>query len=163
LLPNLAKTHFDTCSFGGFSEPFENPEIVDLIELSAAQRFVGQIAIYSNGELLTPAVVNALRHVPLFRVDVSCHGVDVDIYRRTRRSLDPGKIRDNVAFLLQNRENISELVISVSGPFGPSEALQELRELCVRYGARLEQRQLHSRAGLLRIGRLKEPRQPGPF
>jgi hypothetical protein len=163
LLPNLADTQFEGFSFGGFSEPFENPDIVELLRLAAAQSFAGPVSVYSNGEALTPDMVEALRDVPLARVDISCHGFDDDIYRRTRRFLDPRKVRDNVLFLLRNRENIGELVISVTGPFGSAAAKNELAELCRRFGARLEHRALHSRAGLLRIGRVAMPATPGAF
>jgi len=163
LLPNLADTQFEAFSFGGFSEPFENPDIIELLGLAAEQSFVGKVNVYSNGEALTPERVEALRHVALSHVDISCHGFDTDTYRRTRRNLDPGRVRDNILFLLQSRQNIAELVISVTGPFGSAESLDQLAALCERFGARLERRSLHSRAGLLRIGRLPARTRSGPF
>lgn len=162
LLPRLAGTQFDGFSFGGFSEPFENPDIVALLRLAAAQPFVGSVSLYTNGEALTPDTVEELQDVRLARVDVSCHGFDAETYRRTRRGLDPAKVRDNVMHLLRHRRNIAELVISVTGPFGRESALEALAALCRQSGARLERRPLHSRAGLLRVGR-RAPAPPGPF
>lgn len=162
LLPNLASTRFDGVSFGGFSEPFENPDIVDLLSLAAEQSFAGALSVYSNGAFLTPEVVRAARHLPLARVDVSCHPLEAETYRRTRRHLDPALVYDNLVFLLQNRSNIAELVVSVTGPFGGAAAMAELEALCVRFGARFERRALHSRAGLLGVGR-REPVRQGPF
>jgi len=163
LLPQLADTRFDAISFGGFSEPFEDPDIVELLAMAAEHDGFGGVCIYSNGESMTPDVVAALRQVPLARVDISCHGFDAETYRRARPFLDADKVRDNVLFLLQNRSNIDELVISVTGPFGSAEALAELAALCERFDARFEHRTLHSRAGLLRIGRTPAPATPGAF
>lgn len=163
LLPNLADTRFEAFSFGGFSEPFENPDIVALLALAAEQSFVERVSVYSNGESLTPDIVSSMQGIALSRVDISCHGFDPDAYRRTRRSLSSETVRDNVGFLLRNRNNIAELVISITGPFGSTESIAELETLCQRFDARLERRDLHSRAGLLRIGRVREPIPSGPF
>jgi len=163
LLPALAGTHFDVVSFGGFTEPFENPEIVELITMASEQPFVDQIHVYTNGEGLTPSIAEELRGVRLGCVDISCHGLDADTYRRTRPFLDVARIRENVLSLLQNRANIDRLTISVTGPFGSPASLAELETLCSQYGARFERRDLHSRAGLLHIGRAAKVVKSGPF
>src|ERR1700674_1255729 len=83
LLPRLAGTHFEAISFGGFTEPFDNPEIVDLIKMTSEQTFVDQIHIYTNGEALTRSISEALQHVRLGYVDISCHGFDAVTNRPT--------------------------------------------------------------------------------
>jgi uncharacterized Fe-S cluster-containing radical SAM superfamily protein len=163
LLPALSGTHFEVVSFGGFTEPFDNPEIVDLITMASEQTFVDQIHIYTNGEALTPGIADALQDVRLGYVDISCHGFDEGTYRRTRPFLDVARIRENVLFLLRNRRNIDRLTISVTGPFGSRASLAELETLCSQYGAGFERRDLHSRAGLLHIGRELEVVKSGPF
>jgi MoaA/NifB/PqqE/SkfB family radical SAM enzyme len=161
LVPMLEGTHFDVLSFGGFSEPFDNPEIVDLLMLAATAEFVDEVFVYSNGEAMTPETMRALEHVRLGTVDVSCHGFDPETYRRTRSFVDPVAVRRNVIHLLRHRENIDNLVISVTGPFASDESLRELEELCESAGATLFRRDLHNRAGLLRIGR--DERKSGAF
>jgi hypothetical protein len=163
LVPNLEGTHFETMSFGGFSEPFDNPEIVELLTLAHELDFVDEVAVYSNGEAMTPARMQELGHVRFGTVDVSCHGFDPEIYRRTRSFIDPAAVRENVLFLLDNRANIANLTISVSGPFGSDESLDELAGLCAASGATLFRRDLHSRAGLLRIGNGNGRPKSGPF
>jgi uncharacterized Fe-S cluster-containing radical SAM superfamily enzyme len=163
LLPGLAGTHFEVVSFGGFTEPFENPEIVELITMASEQPFVDQIHIYTNGESLTPRIAERLQGVRLGYVDISSHGFDEGTYRRTRPFLDVTKIRENVLFLLQNRGNIDRLTISVTGPFGSPASLAELEMFCAQYGAGFERRDLHSRAGLLHIGRESKVMKSGPF
>jgi uncharacterized Fe-S cluster-containing radical SAM superfamily protein len=163
LLPHLSDTRFKAVSFGGFSEPFDNPEIVALISLMSIQDFVDEIWIYTNGEALTPSIAKALADCPLARVDVSCHGFDSEVYRRTRSFIDPLVVRDNVIYLLAHRDNIANLTISVTGPFGSDEDHAELQRLCDAAGARLERRALHSRAGLLRIGQMESELRRGPF
>jgi hypothetical protein len=163
LLPNLAGTRFEVVSFGGFTEPFENPEIVDLLKITGGQTFVHEIHIYTNAEALTPEVAGALRQVRFAYVDISCHGFEPDTYRRTRPFLDAARIRENVQFLLANRRNIDRLTISVTGPFGAPAELARLEALCAEYGAGFERRELHSRAGLLHIGRDWSPPKSGPF
>ena len=163
LLPRLDDPHYENFSFGGFSEPFENPDMVDLLGLAAEQDNVDGVSVYSNGEHLTPEVVRAIRHIPLTLVDISCHGFDERTYRRTRPFLDAAKVRENLLFLLQNRDNIAQLVISVTGPFGSVELIAELQMLCEGHGAEFVRRDLHSRAGLMRIGRARESPKAGPF
>ena len=163
LVPMLADTHFETMSFGGFSEPFDNPEIVDLLTLTYELDFVDEILVYSNGEAMTPATMQALAHVHFGTVDISCHGFDPETYRRTRSFVDPVAVRENVLFLLENHSNIANLTISVSGPFGSQDSLDELAALCDGAGATLFRRDLHSRAGLLRIGRANGGPKSGPF
>jgi hypothetical protein len=163
LLPSLAGTHFTVVSFGGFTEPLDNPEIVDLLTITSQQRFVDEVHVYSNGEAFTPRIVEMLQKVRLAYVDISCHGLDSETYRRTRPFVDVAKVRDNLLFLFQNRCNIDRLTVSVTGPFGSPAALAELEALCIRSGACFERRELHSRAGLLRIGREKEVVKSGPF
>jgi uncharacterized Fe-S cluster-containing radical SAM superfamily protein len=161
LVPMLAGTHFDVLSFGGFSEPFDNPEIVELLTLASELDFVDDVVVYSNGEAMTRETMRALEHVRLGTVDVSCHGFDPETYRRTRSFVDPAAVRTNLLHLLGHRENIENLVVSVSGPFGSDESLGELETLCASAGATLLRRDLHSRAGLLRIGR--DERKSGAF
>ena len=163
LVPMLEGTQFETMSFGGFSEPFDNPEIVDLLTIAHELEFVDELAVYSNGEAMTPDTMRALAHVRFGTVDVSCHGFDPETYRRTRSFIDPAAVRENVMFLLENHSNIADLTISVSGPFGSKESLDELAELCAVSGARLFRRDLHSRAGLLRIGRSNGKSKSGAF
>jgi uncharacterized Fe-S cluster-containing radical SAM superfamily protein len=163
LLPALAGTRFEVVSFGGFTEPFDNPEIVELIAIASQQTFVDRIHIYTNGEALTPSIAEALQQVRLGYADISCHGFDAGTYRRTRPFLDAARIRENVLFLLQNRRNIDRLTISVTGPFGSPASLAELETLCSKYGAGFERRDLHSRAGLLHIGRESKVVKSGPF
>jgi uncharacterized Fe-S cluster-containing radical SAM superfamily protein len=158
LLPNLAGTHFEVVSFGGFSEPFDNPEIVELVTLVSEQEFVDEIAVYSNGEAMTPATMRRLAGVRFGTVDISCHGFEIDTYRRTRSFIDPRAVRSNVMFLLENHANIDKLTISVSGPYGSEQSLAELEALCDTFGATLLRRDLHTRAGLLRIGRDRNDR-----
>ena len=130
LVPNLEGTHFESISFGGFSEPFDNPEIVELLTIAHGLDFVDEVAVYSNGEAMTPARMRELTGVRFGTVDVSCHGFEPETYRRTRSFIDPAAVRENVLFLLENHSNIANLTISVSGPFGSEESLDELAELC---------------------------------
>jgi uncharacterized Fe-S cluster-containing radical SAM superfamily protein len=161
LVPMLERTHFEVMSFGGFSEPFDNPEIVELLTLASELDFVDEVVVYSNGEAMTPSTMRGLERVQLGTVDVSCHGFDPETYRRTRSFIDPTAVRTNVLHLLQHRDNIENLVVSVSGPFGSDEDLGELEALCTAAGATLFRRDLHNRAGLLRIG--GNERKSGPF
>jgi sulfatase maturation enzyme AslB (radical SAM superfamily) len=163
LLPSLAGTHFRVVSFGGFTEPFDNPEIVDLLTITSKQTFVDEVHIYSTGEGFTPRIVEKLQPVRLAYVEISCHGFDTETYRRTRPFVDVAKVRDNMLFLFQNRNNIDRLTVSVTGPFGSPAALAELEALCIKSGASFERRDLHSRAGLLRIGHEREVLKSGPF
>jgi hypothetical protein len=162
LLPNLSDTHFTAFSFGGFSEPFDNPEIVSLLSLASEQPFVDELWVYTNGESLTPEIFSQLESIPLAIVDVSCHGFDAEVYRRTRSFIDPQRVRANLVHVLQHRENIARLTVSVTGPFGSESDFDQLQRLCETYGARFERRSLHSRAGLLQIGQIRS-KQPGPF
>ncbi|HEY1365849.1 MAG TPA: radical SAM/SPASM domain-containing protein [Gaiellaceae bacterium] len=163
LVPQLEGTRFATMSFGGFSEPFDNPEIVELLSLAHELEFVEKLVVYSNGEAMTPATMRSLAHVDFETVDVSCHGFDPETYRRTRSFIDPAAVRENVLYLLENRANIRNLTISVSGPFGSDESLAELDDLCAAAGATLFRRDLHSRAGLLRIGNGNGKPKSGAF
>ena len=112
---------------------------------------------------MTPARMRELTGVRFGTVDVSCHGFEPETYRRTRSFIDPAAVRENVLFLLENHSNIANLAISVSGPFGSEESLDELAELCAASGANLFRRDLHSRAGLLRIGQVNGRPKGGPF
>jgi MoaA/NifB/PqqE/SkfB family radical SAM enzyme len=163
LLPSLAGTHFRVVSFGGFTEPLDNPEIADLLSLTARQSFVDEVHVYSNGENFTPAMVEMLQNVRLAYVEISCHGLDTDTYRRTRPFVDAVKVRNNMVHLFRNRGNIDRITVSVTGPFGSPAALAELEALCIGSGVSFERRQLHSRAGLLRIGREEDVSKSGPF
>jgi hypothetical protein len=163
LVPMLEGTRFETMSFGGFSEPFDNPEIVELLTLAYELEFVDEVVVYSNGEAMTPATMRALEHVRFGTLDVSCHGFDPETYRRTRSFIDPVAVRENVLYLLENHTNVANLIISVSGPFGSAESLDELDELCSVAGATLFRRDLHNRAGLLRIGQVAEKPKSGSF
>jgi hypothetical protein len=163
IVPMLEGTRFETMSFGGFSEPFDNPEIVELLTVAHELECVDELVVYSNGEAMTPATMRALAHVRFGTVDISCHGFDPETYRRTRSFIDPAAVRENVLFLLENRSNIANLTVSVSGPFGSKESLDELAELCTAAGATLFRRDLHSRAGLLRLGRSEGTSKRGAF
>jgi hypothetical protein len=162
LLPNLRETHFAAVSFGGFSEPLDNPEIVSLLRLTREQLSVDALWVYTNGENLTPEIVRELEPARVDLLDVSCHGFDADVYRRTRSFIDPEKVRANVLSLLEHHTHIGHVTISVTGPFGSDADLCELQQRCEASGARFERRSLHSRAGLLQIGR-GERKSAGPF
>ena len=155
---NLGR-RFDEISFGGFSEPFDNPDLVELLEI--ARTLTDRISIYTIGDLVDRSVVDRMAHVPIDRFDVSCHGFEPRVYERTRPFVDPRRVRENLLYLFEHRDHIRKLVVSVTGPFGSDEARAELAELCHRYRARLDLRDLHSRAGLLRIRRRKQA--AGPF
>jgi hypothetical protein len=162
LMPRLSGTHFKAFSFGGFSEPFDNSEIVALFEISQAQSFVDAIWVYTTGEAVGPDMLSRLRSIRFDYVDVSCHGSGAGAHRKARPFVDEDRVMENVYHLLDHRDNIRELTISVSGPFMPEAQRAELRAACHRKGARLDVRDLHDRAGLLKIGRRK-PIAPQPF
>jgi hypothetical protein len=162
LMRNVRDTHFHAFSFGGFAEPFDNPEIVELLAIAQNQENVEEVWVYTNGEGVSPEIVRRLAHLRIASFDVSCHGFDPELYRRTRPFIDSNKVRENVLFLLENRPGIGRLSLSLTGPFAAPEEIDELASLCARHGAFLERRQLHSRAGLLKIGQLKTPKR-GPF
>ena len=159
LLPRLRGTSFEEISFGGFSEPFDNSEIVELVTL--ARELTDSVSIYTIGEDATPELLGRMSHLSLNVFDVSCHGFDADVYRRTRPFVDPRNVERNVRWLLDHRANIRELRISMTGPFGGA-AAEEMRQLCRSKGAKLVTRELHSRAGLIKLGSRSE-RKSGPF
>jgi hypothetical protein len=162
LLPALRDTHFQAFSFGGFSECFDNPDIIDLLDMVQRQDNVEEIWIYTNGEAVTPEVVQQLARIPIARFDVSCHGFDARVYQRTRPFIDSNKVRGNLLYLLEHRPSIARLAVSVTGPFGSERDRSELAALCQAFGAFLEIRKLHGRAGLLKIGQ-PAVRKQGPF
>jgi uncharacterized Fe-S cluster-containing radical SAM superfamily protein len=162
LLPHLGDSHFEVFSFGGFSEPFDNPEIVSLFELAQAQEFVEKIWVHTNGDAVTPKTVQRMASVRFDYFDISCHGLDPEAYRKTRPFVDGGRVRDNLLYLLGHRDNIRDLTVSVSGPFTPEDQLRGLASICRQHGANLDVRRLHSRAGLLSIGQRARPAS-GPF
>src|SRR5262245_18048401 len=134
----LHDTRFRAISFDGFSEPFDNPEIIDLYAIASEQEHDEENQVYTNGEAATPQVIRQLARFRFGRFDISCHGFDPDVYRRTRPFIDSRRVRDNVLFILENHANIERLVISVTGPFAKPCELDELAGLCAKHDAFLD-------------------------
>lgn len=162
IMPAFGETRFEAFSFGGFSEPFDNPEIVGLLEIAREAERVDQIRVYTNGEALTADLLRRLAHIRFDYVDVSCHALEAEVYRRTRPFLDVDKVRRNLHYLMQNRDNIAELTISVGGPFDSTEQLAQWEALCQRHAVGFYVHPLHSRAGLV-DARQPQQRHAGPF
>ncbi|QEH32412.1 Radical SAM superfamily protein [Aquisphaera giovannonii] len=162
LLPNLRGTRFRAFAFGGFSEPFDNPEILELFEITAAQDFVDATWVHTTGEALDPEMVARISRIRFDVFDVSCQGSGPGPHAKARPFIDEDRVMGNVHHLLRNRENIRQLTISVSGPFMPEAQVEDLRRACERHGAHLDRRDLHDRAGLLKVGR-RRTAVGGPF
>jgi len=94
-----------TVNFAGWGEPLVNPLLPQMIELLRFQDITENVAIITNGVLLTPGVTNKLLDVGVNQIRISLQGMTDKKYEEIcGRTVSIDRIIQNVSYLFKQRE-----------------------------------------------------------
>ncbi|MCW2278807.1 radical SAM protein [Heliophilum fasciatum] len=93
-------------NFCGIGEPLMNPRFGEMIRRLRAIGYSGRIITYTNGVLLTPAVVDELTNSGLSELRISLNGLTAEMYKHvTGVKISMEKYVENIRYLYENKKD----------------------------------------------------------